>query len=100
MYIFLSVLPSGIFFRARRGIRIALLMYRGISVYAVRTSRAVRVIWDVYLMLLSCPCLGCYLWDSINNRAQPVGGVGEDDFPLPFTPFSSFRPVSMAFEKF
>lgn len=35
-------------FQNRREIRMALLMYCGISVYDMITSRTMRVIWDVY----------------------------------------------------
>lgn len=49
------VLTMMLFFRAETGIRITLLMYIMISIYGMITSRANRVIWDVYSELLSCP---------------------------------------------
>lgn len=50
--------------------------------------------------VFSCPGLGCYLWEFINNhvRPRPVGGAGEDDFPQTFT--SSLGLVTTAFENF
>lgn len=89
-----------LFFRAGREIRIALLLYCVISVYDVITSRIMGVIWDEYSVLLSCPGFGYYLWEFINNSTQPVVGTGEDDFPQPFTSFSSFRPGTITFEDF
>lgn len=59
-----------------------------------------RILLDVYSVLLSCPSLECYIWKFINNCSQPVGRTGEDYFPHLLTTFSSFRPVTTAFEDF
>lgn len=61
-------------FQNGREIRMALLMYCGISVYDMITSRTMRVIWDVCSVLLSCPYRSCYLWESINNLTKSVTG--------------------------
>lgn len=39
-------------------------------------KRTMKVIWDVCSVLLSCPHLGHYLRESINNSTQPVGRRG------------------------
>lgn len=55
----------------------------------VITSRTLKVIWNVYPVLCSCPYPACYLWEFNNNCAQSVGRTGEDNFPQLFTPFCS-----------
>lgn len=50
-----------------------------------------RIIWDVYAVLLSCPDL----LGSTSNHTQPVDETGKDDFPQFSTPF---RTVTRAFE--
>lgn len=64
------------------------------------TSRAMSVIWDVYSVLLSYPYFRHYFWECTNNHTQSVEETGEDDFPQPFTPFSSFRPGRKGSENF
>lgn len=95
-YLILYVFPY-VLFQSR--ITIALLLYSGISFYDMVTSRAVRVIWDVFSRLLSCPCLRCYPCVSI-NCAQPVGETEEDDFPQSLIPFSPLRPGTTTSENF
>lgn len=53
VYIPICAVCVGIFQNGRE-IRIALLMYCRISVYDMITLRAMRVIWDVCSVLLSC----------------------------------------------
>lgn len=69
----LNVLLIMFCFRAGRRIRIALLLYGVRAAYGIIRSREVRVIWDVYPVLLFYPYLRHYFWASINNLAQPVG---------------------------
>lgn len=71
----ICALHGGIF-RAGRGTRIALLLHCAISAYNMITTRTMKVIWDVCSVLLSCPHLGHYLRESINNSTQPVGRRG------------------------
>lgn len=74
------------------------MLYYIISVYDMRISRPMRVIWDVHSVLLSYPYFGHYLLTSVNNHTQSMERIGEDDFPQFFLPFFSFRPVTAAFE--
>lgn len=84
-YIFLYVLLLIIFVKVGRGIRIALVIYCVTSVYDMVTPRTMRAIWDMNSVLFSCPGLGHYLWQFINNSIQLVGRTGEDSFTQSFT---------------
>lgn len=75
-------------------------MYHMILVYDMAMSRAMRVFRDVYSVLFTGPGLIQCLWVFINNHSQPTGGTGEEDFPQPSIPFSSFRSAIKDFENF
>lgn len=88
-----------IFFRAGRRIRIAFVAVCGISVYEMITSRTMKVIWDVYSVLLSYP----YSGTTSGGPLIIIPSLWEEqgvDFPQRFIPFSSFTPVKTAFENF
>lgn len=94
------VLPMMIFFRAGRGIKVGLLLYCVIPAYDFITSKAIRVIWDVYSVLISYPYLRFCFKSPLAIIPSLWGRTGKDYFPCLFTLFSSFRPVKTAFEDF
>lgn len=93
----LCALPDSLFqiSERREGSFIAVLC--GINMI---TSRTMRVIWNVYSVMHSSPYLRYYLWEFNNNCIQPVGRIGEDNFPQFFTPVFSFRLVTRSFQNF
>lgn len=73
-----------------------LLLYCGVSVYGMATSRAMRVIWDGCSVLLSYPHLSTTFGNPV-IIVQSVGGTGEKGFPHTFL---SLFPPSGQSQKF
>lgn len=83
-----------IFFISGTRVIIAMLICSMLIIYGKITSEAIRVIWDVYSLLVSAVFFGGF----INNYTQSVGGKVGDDFSQPFTPFFPFRSGMSPFE--
>lgn len=97
-YIWYNFPKIKVFFGSGTQTNIVLLMFSAISAYVKITSEAMKIIWDVYLLLFACPGLSCYFWGFINNRTQPCGRKVGNDFSQTFTSFSPFRSDTSPFE--
>jgi len=66
----------------------------------MKTSLCMKLGLYLHAALQSCPYLGYYVLEFVNNQTQSVGKTGGDTFSHSVTPPLSLRLVLTAFENF